>query len=170
MLKDKSKRMMGWNEIKGDKLHEYQSNDDTKELGQSLAPETIIHFWKGDPKLMSNSIKEGYDIVNSYHVYTYLDYSYESIPLSKAYSFNPIPKGLSAVEENRVLGLGCQMWSEFIPTVEDMQRKIFPRIAAYAEVGWTGKDKKDYRRFKNALPKLLERWEEKGIIYHEIPE
>lgn len=170
MLKGKNKRMMGWNEIKGDKLHEYQSDKDTKEVSQNLAEETIIHFWKGDPALMSKSIKEGYEIVNSFHKYTYLDYSYESIPLSKAYSFNPIPEGLTSKEENKVLGLGCQMWGEFIPTVQGMQKKVFPRIAAYAEVGWSGSEKKDYKRFKNALPKLLKRWQEKGIIYGKIPE
>ncbi|SHF76207.1 hexosaminidase [Salegentibacter echinorum] len=168
MLKEKNKRMMGWNEIKGDKLHDYQSDSDTKQLGQSLAEETIIQFWKGDPQLMTKSLKEGYEIVNSYHVYTYLDYSYKSIPLSKAYSFNPIPDGLKKEDEKKVLGLGCQMWGEFIPTVEDMQRKVFPRIAAYAEVGWSGRDKKDYERFKAALPNLLKRWKNKGIIYGEI--
>lgn len=168
MLKSKNKRMMGWNEIKGDKLHEYQSDKDTKKVSQNLAEETIIHFWKGDPALMSKSIKEGYEIVNSFHQYTYLDYSYKSIPLSKAYSFNPIPEGLSKKEENMVLGLGCQMWGEFIPTLEDMQKKIFPRIAAYAEVGWSRTENKDYKRFKKALPNLLKRWQDKGIIYGEI--
>lgn len=32
MLAAKGKRMMGWNEITGDKLHEYQSDADTEEL------------------------------------------------------------------------------------------------------------------------------------------
>lgn len=32
MLLSRSKRMMGWNEITGDKLHEYQSDADTKEV------------------------------------------------------------------------------------------------------------------------------------------
>lgn len=142
MLASKGKRMMGWNEITGDKLHEYQSAEDTKEVDQQLAKGTIVHFWKGDPALIKKTIDKGYDVVNSYHEYTYVDYSYESIPLSKAYAFNPVPEGLSPEEQSRVLGLGCQMWGEFIPTVESMNQKIYPRIAAYAETGWTGMDKK----------------------------
>ena len=37
MLAAKGKRMMGWNEITGDKLHEYQSDADTEGVKQELA-------------------------------------------------------------------------------------------------------------------------------------
>ena len=165
MLLAKKKRMMGWNEITGDKLHEYQSDADTKEVSQKLADGTIVQFWKGDSTLMLNTVKKGYDIVNSYHEYTYLDYDYKSIPLSKAYSFNPIPKGLPKGMEARALGLGCQMWGEFIPTTESMNLKIYPRLAAYAECGWTSPEKKNFERFHKSLHYFLNRWNAEGIIY-----
>lgn len=164
MLAAKGKRMMGWNEITGDKLHEYQSEEDTKEAEQQLAKGTIVHFWKGDPALIKKTIDKGYDVVNSYHEYTYVDYNYESIPLSKAYAFNPVPEGLSPEEQSRVLGLGCQMWGEFIPTVESMNRLIYPRIAAYAETGWSGSDKKDYNRFLKSLDYFKNKWAAEGIV------
>lgn len=164
MLASKGKRMMGWNEITGDKLHEYQSAEDTKEVEQQLAKGTIVHFWKGDPTLIKKTIDKGYDVVNSYHEYTYIDYNYESIPLSKAYSFNPVPEGLSPEEQSRVLGLGCQMWGEFIPTVESMNRLVYPRIAAYAETGWTRADKKDYTRFLRSLDYFTSKWTAEGIV------
>ena len=126
MLAVKGKRMMGWNEITGDKLHEYQSDADTEGVKQELASGTIVHFWKGDTALIRKTIEKGYDVVNSYHEYTYLDYSYESIPMEKAYSFNPIPEGLTDDQKSKVLGLGCQMWGEFIPTVESMNLKVYP--------------------------------------------
>ncbi len=164
MLKNKGKRMMGWNDITGDKLHEYQSDSDTREVAQKLAEGTIVQFWKGDSALIKKTIKQGYEIVNSYHEFTYLDYNYESISLSKAYSFNPIPAGLSPEMEAKVLGMGCQMWGEFIPTVEKMNQQVFPRLAAYAECAWTQNDQKNYDRFMLALPALLERWKSGGII------
>lgn len=164
MLAVKGKRMMGWNEITGDKLHEYQSEEDTKEAEQQLAKGTIVHFWKGDPALIKKTIDKGYDVVNSYHEYTYVDYNYESIPLSKAYAFNPVPEGLSPEEQSRVLGLGCQMWGEFIPTVESMNRLIYPRIAAYVETGWSGLDKKDYNRFLKSLDYFKNKWAAEGIV------
>ena len=164
MLAAKGKRMMGWNEITGDKLHEYQSEEDTKEAEQQLAKGTIVHFWKGYPALIKKTIDKGYDVVNSYHEYTYVDYNYESIPLSKAYAFNPVPEGLSPEEQSRVLGLGCQMWGEFIPTVESMNRLTYPRIAAYAETGWSGSDKKDYNRFLKSLDYFKNKWAAEGIV------
>jgi len=165
MLHSKNKRMMGWNDITGDKLHEYQSDADAKTVSQKLADGTIVQFWKGDSSLILSTIKKGYEIVNSYHEYTYLDYDYKSIPLSKAYSFNPIPKGLPKDMESKVLGLGCQMWGEFIPTTESMNLRVYPRLAAYAECGWTSGEKKNFGRFEKAIPYFLNRWKTEGIIF-----
>lgn len=170
MLAAKGKRMMGWNEITGDKLHEYQSSADTEDVKQSLASGTIVHFWKGDPALIQKTIEKGYEVVNSYHEYTYLDYSYASIPLEKAYAFDPVPDGLTEAQKRKVLGLGCQMWGEFIPTVESMNLKIYPRLAAYAEVGWTDVSNKDYRRFLNRLGFFLQQWNAEGITGGPVKE
>lgn len=167
LLTSKNRHMIGWNEITGAKLHEYQSEKDT-EVKQKLADGTVVQFWKGDPKLMLTTVEKGYSIVNSFHEYTYLDYSYESIPLSRSYAYNPVPEGLPAGKEDKVLGMGCQMWCEFIPTVESLHLKVFPRIAAYAEGGWTKADNKNYDRFKTNLSNLLQRWDKKGIKYGPI--
>ena len=166
ILASKGRRMMGWNEITGDKLHEFQSETDTKGK-QKLAPGTIVHCWKGDPKLIKEAIEKGYDVVNSYHSYTYLDYTYEAIPLEKAYNFNPVPEGLTEKQKGKVLGLGCQMWGEFIPTVNSMNLKIYPRLAACAEAGWTQSSNKDYNRFLNVLDAFLKKWKQEGIIIEE---
>ncbi len=131
-------------------------------------PQTaIIHFWKGSLDLMKKAVTNGHDVVNSLHSMTYLDYNYMTIPLSKAYSFDPIPEDLDMKYHNKVLGLGCQMWSEWIPEVNQMENQIFPRIAAYAEVGWTMKSKKNYEKFTQNLKKLQNRWRIDGVNFHE---
>lgn len=162
-LANKGRRMMGWNEITGDKLHDYHQGN-AAGVQSRLSPRSIVHFWKGDPNLMKKAIRRGHDIVNSYHLFTYLDYNYKAIPLKKAYSFHPVPDGLSVAEQRKVLGVGCQMWGEFIPTVKDMHRQVFPRIAAIAEVGWTLEENKDYQRFLQGLDLLETHWRGKGII------
>lgn len=163
-LKAKGRRMMGWNEIMGHNLHDYQDEADTKS-DQQLAKETIIHFWKGDVAMATKAASNGYEIVNSLHSQTYLDYSYNSIPLSKAYAFDPIPADLDPKFHDKVIGTGCQMWGEWIPTNGHMHFQVFPRIAAYAEVGWTEKQNKDFDHFKSALQNLKKHWEQKGIYY-----
>ncbi|KOY50478.1 beta-N-acetylhexosaminidase [Polaribacter dokdonensis] len=163
-LQSKGRRMMGWNEIMGHNLHEYQDKSDTK-TSQKLAKESIVHFWKGDVELATTAAKNGYEIVNSLHSSTYLDYLYKNLPLSKSYAFNPIPKDLSNEYHDKVIGLGCQMWGEWIPTDGEMHYKVFPRIAAYAEVGWTNLEKKDFSDFKINLKNLQKRWSAKDIYF-----
>ena len=161
-LKSKGRRMMGWNEIMGHNVHDFQDASDT-ESTQQLAQETVVHFWKGDVTLANQAASSGYDIVNSLHSSTYLDYDYKSISLLKAYEFDPIPAGLDPKYHNKVIGTGCQMWGEWIPTNGYMHFQVFPRIAAYAEVGWTEKEGKDLSLFKEALKNLQTRWEQLGI-------
>ncbi len=163
-LQSKGRRMMGWNEIMGHNLHHYQDKKDTKTT-QKLAQESIIHFWKGDVELASTAASNGYEIVNSLHNFTYLDYRYKNLPLSKAYSFDPVPEKLEQKYHDKVIGLGCQMWGEWIPTDGDMHYKVFPRIAAYAEIGWTEKKNKKFSTFKKSLKNLQKRWTAKEIYF-----
>lgn len=165
MLASKGRRMIGWNEITGDRFHDYQADDEKKGLTNKLAKGTIVQFWKGNPELMKKAIDDGYEIVNSYHLFTYLDYDYQTISLEKAYSFNPIPKGITAEQKKQVKGIGCQMWGEFIPTENNMNLKIYPRIAAYAEVGWTNEIHRNYSSFLKALYPIRKRWISEGINY-----
>ncbi|RBL91293.1 beta-N-acetylhexosaminidase [Chitinophaga flava] len=163
-LAGKQRRMMGWNEIMGAKLHEY---NDTKDVGtKQLAPGTIVHFWKGDLKLITDAVSKGYDVVNSYHAATYLDYDYTQISLEGAYKFDPIPAGLDAKYHSKILGVGCQMWGEWIPDEMAMEEKVYPRLAAYAEDGWTQSSNKNFKEFKEALNNFYSRWSNHSIYYH----
>lgn len=167
-IADHGRRMMGWNEILGKNIHkDFEEKKDDQEAETELAKNAIIQFWKGDLELLANAAQNGYDIVNSLHSSTYLDYSYTSIPLEKAYHFNPIPEGLDLQYHKNIYGLGCQMWSEWTPTNADVERQTFPRIAAYAEVGWTQLENKDYESFKIALKKMVKHWEDLGINYYK---
>ena len=154
-LKGRNKHMMGWNDIMGNKIHEYNSAEDAIALKSKLAEGTIVQFWKGDLDLIEETAQKGYDIVNSYHYGTYLDYDKSRIPLAKSYAFNPIPAGMDKSLQYKILGLGCQMWGEQILTVESMNRMTFPRIAAYAEIGWVSPARKNYMEFLPALMRLV---------------
>ncbi len=165
-IEQNGRRMMGWNEIMGKNIHKgFAEKKNDKEATTSLAKNVVVHFWKGNLDLVTEAAEKGYDIVNSLHSSTYLDYGYKSISLEKAYSFNPIPDGLDQKYHQNIFGLGCQMWSEWTPTNKDVQYQTFPRIAAYAEVGWTANKNKDFKSFENALEKLLQRWNSLGINY-----
>ena len=157
-LESKKKHMMGWNEITGVKIHDYTDFEDAAS-GASLAEGTIVHFWRGDPSLIKQTVKKGYQVVNSYHEYTYLDYDTAYTSLEKAYHFDPLA-GITGKETDLIIGIGAQMWGEWIPTPSDMYRKLYPRIAAFAECGWTSPSNKSWKRFNQAAYKENLRWEQ----------
>ncbi|WP_298650928.1 family 20 glycosylhydrolase [uncultured Proteiniphilum sp.] len=161
-LASKDVRMMGWNEITGDNIR----GEAHREASQTeqLAKGTLVHFWDGDISLVNKAIDKGYDVVNSNRHFTYLDYPYQVIPLDKAYSFNPIPEGLGKEKESKIVGLGCQMWGEFTPNLTRIYYQTFPRIAAYAECGWTKAENKDYEEFCYRMKNTERRWRKSGYF------
>ena len=161
-LESKGVRMMGWNEITGDNIR----GEAHLEASQSekLAEGTLVHFWDGDISLINKAIDEGYEVVNSNRHHTYLDYPYEVTSLEKAYSFHPIPEGLAKDKEAMITGLGCQMWGEYTPNLTRLYYQIFPRIAAYAECGWTPADMKEYDQFRYRVKNTERRWRKLGYF------
>lgn len=161
-LESKGVRMMGWNEITGDNIR----GETHIEASQSekLAEGTLVHFWDGDISLINKAIDEGYEVVNSNRHYTYLDYPYEVTPLEKAYSFHPLPKGLAKEKASKIAGLGCQMWGEYTPNLTRLYYQTFPRIAAYAECGWTKAENKNYDEFRNRVKNTERRWRKMGYF------
>jgi hexosaminidase len=161
IVEAKGRHIMGWNEITGDQVHGGSAGKGTSKL----SPDAVVQFWKGSTDQMTAAIRAGHDTVNSTHSSTYLDYPYGKIPLSRAYAFNPIPRGLEDKYKAKVVGLGCQMWGEWIQSVERMEFQVYPRIFAYAEAAWTKPDRKDYKSFAQRLPGALERLDILGIRY-----
>lgn len=115
-IEGKGRKMMGWNEILGKNVHDYQAEKDN-EAETELSKTSVIHFWRGDIQLMTGAAEEGYSIVNSLHTETYLDYSYKDIPLKRAYDFDPVPQDLDPKYHNRIIGTGAQMWENGFPQV-----------------------------------------------------
>lgn len=170
-IEQHGRRMMGWNEIMGKNIHgDFEEKKLDKEAETELAKNVVVHFWKGDLELATSAAKEGYGIVNSLHSNTYLDYNYANISLEKAYSFDPIPEGLESQYHKNIYGLGCQMWSEWTPTNKDIERQTFPRIAAYAEVGWTQLENKSFENFTEVLKIKQKEWDDLGINYAKVLE
>jgi len=75
----------------------------------------------------------------------------------------PVPSGLEAKYQKNIIGVGAQMWTEWTPDYKDVEYKTFPRIAAIAEVGWSGS--RDYDDFVSRLKRIGEGWTERGIYF-----
>ncbi|MFX0144908.1 MAG: family 20 glycosylhydrolase, partial [Candidatus Hodarchaeota archaeon] len=115
-------------------------------------------------------IIRGGNVIMSNFKYTYLDHSYSFTPLKKAYQFEPIPQNLNKKYYKHVLGLEPPMWGEYIPNTRRLEWQTFPRLIAFAEIGWTPKIKKDYIFFLKRLTKVLNRLDIIGINYGKLHE
>jgi len=71
--------------------------------------------------------------------------------LRRVWDVNVRPDGLSAEEQDRILGVEACMWSERVPDEEDILWKLLPRLSAVADLQWSDPAQKNYEGF---LPRL----------------
>lgn len=132
-LQAHGRKLIGWDEI----------------IAGGLGENTTVMVWR-DPEHAKTAIAHGYDVVLSPSKYAYIDYYQDAphtqpeaiggfIPLEQIYSFRP-GDGLSGNERQHVLGIQANLWAEYIPTVEQAEYMLYPRILAIAETGWTGEE------------------------------
>lgn len=139
-------------------------------LNEKLREKVICQYWlRGKKKVLEHIKREG-DAIMSNFKYTYLDHSYVFTPLKLAYKFEPIPKKLEKRYHKNVLGLEAPMWGEYIPNIKRLEWQTFPRLIAFSEIGWTPKNKRNYRSFYNRLNQFLKRFDIIGVNYAKLQE
>lgn len=149
-IEDKGRRAIGWNEI----------------LSESLPPSAIGQHWLRGKKESRRHLRRGGKIIGSYFFYSYLDYNHGVLPLSKVYSYDPVPRGLEPRYRKNVLGIETPMWTETAPTRQHMHAFVFPRLLAAAENAWTPPGKnRSFEDFLTRLPHLLRRLRRLGISH-----
>ncbi len=160
-LNGHGRRIIGWDEI----------------LEGGLAPNATVQSWRG----MSGAIAAataGHDVIASPTTHCYLDYAQGRnpgeptnmgfVPLSKAYSFEPTPEELPDSRLHHVLGVQGNMWTEWAPP-ELVDRQVFPRLCALAEVGWSPKEARDWDDFSRRLTAHYPRLDALGVTYYIPP-
>ena len=150
-LTGRGRRTIGWDEI----------------LEGGLAPGAAVMSWRGEAGGIA-AAKAGHDVVMAPTGFTYLDYLQGDakteplgiggfLPLSKVYSYEPIPTVLSEAQAKHILGGQGQLWSEYLPDPKSVEYMMFPRLTALAEVLWSSKEKRNYPDFLQRLPSMLTR-------------
>jgi hexosaminidase len=86
--------------------------------------------------------------------------------LTNVYAFEPIPAGLPAAYTNFILGAEGPTWSEWIPSLLNLEFRMFPRLCAIAEVTWAPAAQKNWSDFTNRLAVHKERLTQMGVNYN----
>jgi hexosaminidase len=141
-----------------------------------LAQNAVVMDWIGGAVEAASA---GHDVIMSPTKFCYIDY-YQStnktaepkaiggyVPLSKVYSFDPIPAKLAPEDRAHILGAQCNLWTEYIPNFKQAQYMIFPRLCAMAEVTWSPAAARNWQSFNERLPSQLQRFDAAGVNYRK---
>jgi hexosaminidase len=154
-LNAKGKRIIGWDEI----------------LEGGLAPNAAVMSWRGEEGGIA-AAQQNHDVVMTPTSWLYLDYYQDTakteplaiggfVPLSKVYSYEPLPSQLTAEQAKHILGVQANVWSEYMPDGKQVEYMVYPRAIALAEVAWSSKENKNYDDFVKRLrtnQHLLDDW------------
>ncbi len=86
-------------------------------------------------------------------------------PLSKIYAYDPMPSQLTPEEQKYIIGVQCNVWTEYIVSPQHVQYMLLPRLAALSEVQWLEPGQKDYEDFKKRLTAMQKIYDKYGYNY-----
>jgi hexosaminidase len=139
------KRMAGWDEI----------------LRPDIPKSILIQSWRGQ-KSLADAAKQGYDGILS--AGWYLDLMQST---AQHYAVDPLKgetAGLSAEESKHIFGGEATMWEE-IASAENIDAKLWPRLAAIAERLWSPESVTDVNSMYARL-EVTSRWLETLDLRH----
>ena len=148
-LADRGRRMIGWDEL----------------FENGVEKRTAIMAWRSRLSLAAPAATAGHDVVMAPHSHLYFDYSETTTTIEKVYSYEPIPPELDAGAAARVLGAQAQLWSDNHPTEAEIDRLVYPRACAAAEVVWSAPERRDWAGFAVRLGVHAARLGVQGIVF-----
>jgi hexosaminidase len=143
-LLEKGKKLIGWDEI----------------LEGGLSPNAAVMSWRGFEGGIE-AAKLGHEVVMSPGSHCYFDH-YQGkgndeplaiggfTNLEKVFDFNPVSPKMSREEANYVLGGQANLWTEYIPSFDQLMYMAFPRAIALIEALWCT-EKTTYDAFEKTL-------------------
>jgi hexosaminidase len=157
-LSAKGRRTVGWDEI----------------MQPGLGADAVVMSWHGASAAHAAAIK-GNDTVLAPDPLLYLDHRQSPlateppgriliISLKSVYDFEPHDPELSDAQQQHVLGLQADLWTEHMQTEGRVEWMALPRAAALAEVGWSPRQR-NWPDFLRRLAPMLARYRAFGINY-----
>lgn len=87
----------------------------------------------------------------------------------KVYSYNPIPPELTEDQAKHILGIQANFWSNIDREEVGVDKQVFPRLLAIAEVAWSPKDQREETRFRERVKMESRRLKKLGVRYFPDP-
>ena len=154
------RQIIGWDEI----------------LEGGLSPNATVMSWRGEGGGIE-AARQKHNVIMTPNTYLYFDY-YQTkdvdneplaiggyLPLKTVYNYEPMPKVLTPEEQQYIIGVQANLWTEYMPTLSQVQYMELPRMAALSETQWSKADQKNYDCFTSRLPRLMQLYDRLGYNY-----
>jgi hexosaminidase len=164
-LATKNRKLIGWDEIMEGRYSTGGTSDLNKMAWDKLTPadmppNSAVMSWRAfhGPITGVRAAQLGLNVVMSPTSHCYFDYSYTRISTEKTYSYEPIPEQLTPEQARHVLGAQANMWTHIATTEAAVDKQVFPRLLALAEVVWSPKELRDWEDFNRRLKNHYAVW------------
>ena len=150
-------------------------------LNSTVAPSTVAEYWGAtSASTVTAAAKSGTKLIMAPSSNAYMDQKYNSstviglawanyIDMKTAYGWDPATY-LSGVPATAILGIEAPVWTETADTLADVDYLAFPRITAYAELGWSPESvtaaSGAFTGFAARVAAQGPLWDELGITYY----
>lgn len=149
-------------------------------VNATLAPSTVAEYWGAtSASAVEAAANKGTRLIMAPASHAYLDQKYNAstvigldwagyIDMKTAYDWNPTT--YLSVPSSAILGIEAPLWTETADTFTDLDYLTFPRITAYAELGWspasTTTASDAFTDFAARVAAQGPRWNALGITYY----
>ena len=157
-INKKGRTLIGWDEI----------------LEGGLAPNAIVMSWRGEEGGIA-AAKENHQVIMTPGSHVYLDHSQTKnedsvtiggfLTMETVYSYEPVPKELTAQQATYVLGAQGNVWTEYMSNPSKVEYMLFPRLRALSEVLWSAKENKNWPAFQTKMESQYKRYKVWGANY-----
>lgn len=139
---------------------------------------TIIFWWRHNkPKQLQKALAKGFHVVLCPRIPLYFDFVQDSTHLQgrrwaghfssvkQVYNFTNQTYPIQAKNNDLILGIQGNLWTEKVTSKRRLEFMIFPRIAALSEAAWTTSDNRNYKNFLHRLQTQFSLYENAGLYY-----
>ena len=160
LLQRGGRRAIGWEEI----------------LDGGVDSTAVVHWWRYrtcGTAAVEKALRRGHQVIASPNSLCYLSFPVtpdehfkpeRTSDLSQVYAARYVPEELSSEARNQILGAQCCCWTEYL-TEHDIDKLLFPRILACAELMWRYPSVRDFPTFAGRVQAEEPGWRALGVEY-----
>ena len=143
-----------------------------------VSKKAVVMWWRAhSPQSLIKPLQEGYHAVlvpNNPLYFNYSEVDFErgapwragTNSKKEIYDLDPIPAELKKYSD-RILGVQCCLWSEFLYNAKILEYMALPRLALLAEIAWSPVNVRNFQDILTRLEKEKLRYSQMGLNYRK---